>query len=241
MPEVQAAEGIPRAALLDYADADEVYAYALLLCKAYERSAGLCFSQKDTPCVSVLDREGRYWIGHVKGLLMDGRLAVVPDLLGAYEIIHRLCGVGSGTAFGDKVRVNAVKRWLAGDKTLSETQMVLLVAPMAARKTEDARRYTAFYMSRLSAWIDELLAYGAFRDVSDADAYRRLEHILKADLFAYIPGGEAAIRRCKRAWVETYMVADPCGLDSAPLRAYIPFLRTASALGYLSREELELL
>lgn len=226
---------LPSASRLNYTDTDEVYSYFLLLEKYRERFGGLTAPRGNSPVLNSLDREAAYWLKKVERILTDGPISAVPPLLDAYDLAYRICWHRPATEFNKTVRCATVQRWLKGERTLSSTDIMLLLWPLVVSDyTTVDSRYREYCSSVYDSWMNELLENGSFRhDTPSGDVYRRLVHILGKDLFAYVAGGKAAQEKCKRKWTETYRVTDLTRLDTPTLRVYIPFAITASRLGYL--------
>lgn len=221
---------IPRAAEIDYNDTEAVYAYSQLLARLLEWHGGLNMPRENSATVRALDAEGEYWLTATKRLLTDGPLAAIPDLLEAYTFIHRVCRGWDDTAFYKEVRVDAMQRWLSGDKTLTETQIVCLLRPIA--NTDP--RYATYCSACLASWVKELRTYGRFNGITTAEAYQRLTYILNHNLLAF-----GADRTQKLTWATPYLTDDIAALTTPALQAYIPFARTLSALSRTPFEDTE--
>lgn len=231
---------IPRAADIDYNDTEEVYSYSQLLGRLLEWYGGLNIPRENSSIVRALDAEGGYWLTEVRRLLVDAPVSAVPDLLEAYIFLDSACRGRRDTGFYNEVRVNAVKRCLGGDKALTETQIVCLLWPMVCSdpRNED-QRYAKYCSSCLDSWIKELREFGRFSDIPDTEAYQRLHFVANHNLFAFIAGGKEVERTTKINWAKAYLVEDISSLDTAALRAYIPFARTVSDLKQTPFEESE--
>lgn len=220
---------IPRAEDIDYNVTDEVYAYYILMGKCFERFGGLNNPRENMPVIRALDRQAEYWLTEVERLLSVGPISAVPDLLEAYQFINLICRHNRAAEFSNTVRINTVKRWLAGDKTLTDTQIVRLLWPITKSDSQKVEsRYSEYCTSSISSWIKELLNYGKFRNVSDEEAYQRLDLILRENLFAYVSGGKAEEKKKKAEWVKSYYVDDIHRIDTHTLRSYITLAMTTA-------------
>lgn len=231
---------IPKAADIDYRNAEEAFAYCQLLGKLLERHGGLNTPRENSPTVRALDAEGKYWLTEVKQLLIDGPLSSIPELLEAYIFFNSICRSRRDTDFYKEVRANVMKRWLGGDKALSETQIVCMLWPMVYSDPQNVdQRYAIYCASNLDSWIKELRKFGRFSGIPATEAYQRLHYILNHDLNAFIDGGKVAERISKLKWAEAYLVEDVSNLDTHALKAYIPFARSVSMLKQIPFEDSE--
>lgn len=221
---------------VDYSDTAEVYAYALLLARYYERYTCQDHTGDHTRIVHILDREASRWLREVESLLTGGPIAAVPDLLEAHDLIHRFRHHSQPRQFHDAIRNSTVERWLSGDRTLTDTHIVLLLWPMVTAGTA-THRYMDFCLSMQDEWINRLIVHGHFTGLPEIEAYRRLRHLLPLDLSAYIPGGRSKERLMKQRWTERHLADAPDALDTPTLREYILFIRTAVAHVYLPESE----
>jgi len=231
---------IPRAVDIDYNDTEEILAYSQLLARLLEWHGGLNTPRKNSPIVRALDTEGKYWLREVKLLLTDNLLSAIPDLLDAYIFFDSVCRGRRDTGFYKKVRLNVMKRWLRGDETLTETQIMCLLWPMVCSGPRNEDQCYAKYCSDcLDSWIKELRKFGRFNGISDTEAYQRLNYVLNKDLFAFIDGGKEVEKTTKINWAKVYLIEDISSLDTTVLRSYIPFTRTVSDLKQTPFEDCE--
>lgn len=218
---------IPNATDLDYNNAEEVYAYHLLLGKYFERYGALDSPRANTPVVRMLDRQADYWLQEVERLLCEAPVKQIPELIDAYRFISIASRRRNATEFCNKVRTDTVNRWLKGDRSLTSAQIVCLLWQMIISNPNKAdRRYMDYCLTSLTSWVNELRRFGRFRNLPLCEAYRRLDFILRQDLFAFIPGGKQEEKRVKTLWAKSHMVKDLTSLDTPTLLAYIPFERT---------------
>lgn len=235
---------IPKASDIDYSDTSEVCGYQLLLCKMFEKAGGFSYPSVSNATIREVRNEGRIWLNNVKTVVNHIleppqtqssnalTLDAIPDLLSSYDFFYRVCNGSAGFGFIRDARLKTVDRWLKGDKSITQTDVVLLILSEADRdiRTLD-NRYSRYGCSIMEAWIDELCRYGRFRDITMSEAYGRLSYLLKSDLTAYL--GSKEQDKIKARWVDTYKLDDLTLLDTPALWKYIAFVRTASFRGYL--------
>jgi len=223
---------IPQASGIDYTDHREVYAYHHLFGMTLQCNGGFT-----DPVLRNIETEGRTWLKGVERIFREtlspesGREkecgVLFPDLINAYDFIHRICRDYAPSDYLAKVRMLTVGRWLAGDGSISKTDAALMIwSQMTADSRSVDRKYRMFYFDVADRWIRELLRYGHFRDVLAAETYRRLTHLLRSDLYAYLSRQDAA--KTKTRWIKTHWIDDPSTLDTPTLRAYITFAHTAT-------------
>lgn len=236
---------IPAASGIDYSDAVEMCGYQMLLCKAYERIGGLSSSRAaDARTRRILDY-GRIWLRETRRAI-DGTLGYgngtrcpvlgqIPGLLSAYDMLHRICNGEPCPEYLRDAGMKTVDKWLKGDKSVSTTDIVLMILCEVDRDvTAIERRYADYAIGMSGVWVDELIRHGGFTDIRLAEACRRLRYLLRADLSAYL--GSKGQDGAKRHWADNHATVDHAMLDTATLGEYAAFVRTASALGYLSHE-----
>ncbi len=218
---------LPQASGINYTDVKEVCGYQMWLIKLYEKCGGLTFPKKTTRELKLLETEGLIWLRLAKELLTDGPLADIPQLIPAYDIMYRISHGQADLDFLKKVRTNTARRWLGGDKTLSATDIALIIADQIdidVHSIDD--RYIKYSFGEIGKWIEELEKYGQFRNIPLTEAYRRLERLMKDELFAYVGGGVRQLN-AKRRWAEKYHVNNISTLDTPALLAYIGFYNKA--------------
>lgn len=250
--------GIIPAHDIDYNDAEEICGYQLLLCKTYERAGGFDCFHRPTAELREVHGQGVIWLGKVKLLIerilsspLPGRgtptqsesstsgldLGAVPDLLGAYDLLHRVCRGIPCFDYLRRVKLQTADRWAKGDRTISDTDVALLLLSEAKRDIRTlGKRYASHAFQALGTWIEELSRYTRFPGITDTEAYKRLAYVLKDDLTAYV-GTKGTQDTLKSAWVRTYTVEDVKPLDTPTLFRYIGFMTTASRWGYYNSED----
>ncbi len=233
---------ITAASDIDYSNVDEVCGYQLLLCKIFERAGGSDYPLVTNATIRKVQREGIIWLREVKSMIadiLDGKandFAAIPDLLSAYDFFYRVCNGGTCYDYLREVKLDTVDRWLQGDKSISDTDVVLLLLTEADRDIRSIdKRYSDFAFSVLGEWIDELAKYGRFINIPLAEAYKRLAYMLKDDLFAYL-GRKEKQDAAKMAWTKRYALENQSMFDSRTLLRYIGFILTANQRGYFNNE-----
>lgn len=258
---------LPPANSLDYSNIDELCAYQSLLCKLLEQGEGLIYTPKQSHEVRTLRTQGQTWLKKVETviaeILSDNRpdgtsLADLPSLLSSYDFLYRVCNGSPCETYIRKVRIQATDRWAKGDRSISETDLVLM---LLAETDRDIRsldpKYSRYAVTMLGKWMDKITRFGTFPTLPAGELYRRLTHLLRTDLFVYL--GSRDQHRIKQQWVNTHLLnisqphnltssqlqnfttpkpqnfktPQPQNLNSSDLKSYLQFLLTASHLGYL--------
>jgi len=233
---------IPAASTIDYLNVDEVCGYQLLLCKIFERAGGFDYPLKTNATIREVQREGKIWLREIRFLIsgiLDGKvkdLASMPELISSYDFFYRVCTGGQCYDYLREVKLKTVDRWLKGDKSISDTDVVLLLLSETDRDIRALdKRYSDFAFGVLGEWIDELARYGNFIDIPLAETYKRLVYMLKDDLFAYL-GRKEKQDAAKVVWTKRYALENHSMLDSRTLLRYISFILTANQWGYYNNE-----
>lgn len=229
-------QNIISAADIDYSNIQEICGYQLLMCKIYEREGGLYYPARRNATIREVEAQGRIWLGKVKGILDDivsGKsttftLAAIPKLLNAYDFYYRICNGESANDYIRGIRLSTAGLWAKGDKSISETDLVLELLKEVKRdnRTLD-RKYSMFALGVLGDWVKELISYREFRNIPKAEAYARLNYIIDDDLFAYLSNEEEL--SAKARWISTYTLTETelDTLDAETLWAYIGFAQSA--------------
>lgn len=228
-------QNIISAADIDYSNIQEICGYQLLMCKIYEREGGLYYPARRNAIIREVEDQGKIWLEKVKDILDDivsGKsttftLAAIPKLLNAYDFYYRICNGESANDSIRSVRLNTVGLWAKGDKSISETDLVLELLKEVKRnnRTLDSK-YSMFALGVLGDWVKELVSYGEFRNIPKAEAYARLNYIIDDDLFAYLSNKEES--SAKARWISTYTLSETelDTLDAETLWAYIGFAQS---------------
>lgn len=205
------------------------------MCKIAECEGGLWYPARRNSAIREVEAQGKIWLEKVKGILDDivlGKstaftLAAIPKLLNAYDFYYRICKGESANDYIRTIRLKTVGLWAKGDKSISETDLVLELLKEIQRdnRTLD-RKYSMFALGVLGDWVKELISYGEFRNIPKAKAYARLNYIIDDDLFAYLGTKEQA--SAKAHWISTYTLSDTelDILDAETLWAYIGFAQS---------------
>lgn len=235
---------IPDADVINYSDAEEVCGYQMLLCKLYEACGGFSYPRVTNTNIRFIESQGRVWLGNVKNRI-DGivesktsalTLADIPGLLASYDFLYRICNGTPCCDYLKRIRLAAVQRWLNGDKSISSTDVALMIADEMKRDMRGLDgRYSTYYFRTEEQWVDELACHGRFMNLPLREVYDRLRLLLNQDLFAYLNSKEQ--QRFKRKWVETNKLTDLSTIDIPAHWAYIGFIRTATHLGYNECED----
>lgn len=231
----------PRATTVDYTDPAEAYAYHALWSALYRDS------RVDTAGLRILRSQARIWLRDTATLLMVAPLKTVALLLEPYAMTYEACNGFTPTDFLADVAGGAVNRWLAGDRSVTPTDIVLIIWTVLSRQSRALpRRFAEYAYSVTDRWITDLEDYGTFRDIDssttavrtgisgaisdtgrgEAETYRRLTHLLTRDLFAYATPGRSQ-SEMKQDWLGTHLLSDLPSSTTATLLAYHTLLATA--------------
>lgn len=229
-------QNIISAAGINYTNIQEICGYQLLMCKIYECEGGLYYPARRNSTIREVEAQGKIWLEKVKGILDDiisGKsttftLEAIPKLLNAYDFYYRICNGKSANDYIRNIRLKTAGLWAKGDKSISETYLVLEILKEIQRdnRTLD-RKYAMFALGVLGDWVKELISYGEFQNILKAEAYARLNYIIDDDLFAYLGNKEES--SAKARWISTYTLTDTelDTLDAESLWAYIGFAQSA--------------
>lgn len=229
---------IPQASEIDYTSEGEICGYQLLLCKIFECAGGFDLPRRTNATQREVRTQGLVWLGRVEQVIREilessapagMRLSAIPRILDSYDLFYRIC---NGTPAFDRIRRARLKTadlWVKGDRSISQTDMVLGLLREADRDSRTLeRRYSQYAFEILGEWIDELQACGKFRNIPLHEAYDRLNYLLSDDLFLFL--GRTEQPRIKAQWIRSYALAD-AQLDrlcTKDLWSYIPFAQTVS-------------
>lgn len=233
---------IPLAESVDYANADEICGYQLLLCKMFEQAGGLNIPTASNKETSAIRREGLTWLRNVKGIIENLFLSPItpdsscvkiilgdiPDILGSYEFFYYVCHGRLCSDFIKDIRFKTANRWLDGDKSITEAQVALMLRKEINRDIRKIeQRYLDFSGSVMTSWITYLRIYGNLKDMTCLDAYRVLDFLLRDDLFAFGVNKEDKLK-----WLKAYTLSeseiDRLNLDN--LWAYMRFNQASAFL-----------
>lgn len=204
---------------IDYSNVEEICGYQLLMCKIFESEGGFSNTFRPNAKTREIQIQGCVWLKKVKSVIDDivagqsayHTLSAIPRLLSAYDLYCRICKGESADDYIRSVRLKTVDLWAKGDKSISETDIVIELLKEVRRdnRTLD-RKYSTFALRSLGDWVKELMQYGTFRNTPSDEAYARLRCVIDHDLFAYLdPKTEAAE---KARWIKSYKLSDDATL-----------------------------
>lgn len=235
---------IPSAGDVDYTNADAICGYQLLLCKVFERAGGFEFPDTANGTIREVRQQGQLWLKEVKSLITDilsattetqsaspVTLAAIPELLDSYDFFYRICTGGPCFDYLRQVKLKTADRWLKGDRTISDTDVVLLLLSETDRDIHTLEKRVYSYAFRvMGKWIDELSRNGRFINTRLPEAYKRLSYLLRRDLFAYLNSKDQS--GIKARWIKEYTLADDQldRLATKDLRSYIVFSNTVTCM-----------
>lgn len=226
---------IPSANTVNYSDAHEICGYQLLLCKMFEAAGGFAYPRISNKETLTIRREGKEWLKKVRKAIDDLfaspilpqkdstgiTLNDIPALLSAYDFFYRVCHGAPCFDYLRKIRLMAANRYAKGDKSISQTQVALMLRTEANRDARSMdQRYLEFSGSVMESWIEDLEKYGKLRNMPLHEAYDVLKFLLSENLFAFISSNSS-----KQRWIKAYTLKeeDIEALDIKTLIAYIGF------------------
>ncbi len=269
---------------LDYTNVDEICGWQLLLCKLYERAGGFDYDHRRTARIVALRNQARIWLRHVRHAIdsglnytgenskneknvendenVDNADNSIPRLLASYDLMYRLCNGAPCFDYLRDIRLKLADRWVKGDRSIPETDMVLELLKEVDRDnlTLD-RRYSAYALSVKEKWIRQFCQCPPINQfpinrstnpqstnqpvpnqpISYRETYLRLAYLLKEDLFIFL--GRQEQNRYKNNWIATYSLSDEetDGLDTPALRSYIAVARSAAYCQRLPLDDIDAL
>lgn len=225
---------IPEAAAVDYLNAEEAEGYALYLTKLYEREGGLELPRRSTSVVRTVEAELRAWCDRVRQLLPQAPLQVIAALMPTYDFAYRIAyHAAPSSQFLSGVRVNGVRRWAEGEKTITSAAIVKILREEIHSPGYKALsdKYIRFYFSMINDWVKELQISGRFFRTPREETFSRLAIIMGETIFGKY--GSAGAENDKRRWAESHVVDNLSTLTTPELRTYIEFITAATEAGTL--------
>lgn len=228
---------------IDYSNLDEVCGYQMLLCRMYECEGGFNLPAKSTSLTGEIARQAGIWLREVKSLItsvlcgsnQNADLGDIPRLLQSYDLLHR---IGNGISCQDylrEVKLRTVDRWLSGDRSISQTDVTLLLLSEIDRDIMGlGQRYVDFAVGELAGWVDEMYRYGEFAGASISETYRRLAYLMDADLSAFLGSGRQ--EGVKAGWAMAYLLPDD-EIDSLNTLALWDYLHFVWSIPHRNRQE----
>ena len=149
----------------------------------------------------------------------------IPSLLSGYDMMHRIAHAAPCHAYIREVTLLTADRWLRGDKSISGTDVVLL---LLAETDRDIRslpaRFVRYPIRIMTSWVNELMKHGTFPGTHPAETYRRLAYLLTADLRAHMTKDQET--QAKAQWAGRHILTEGQidALDTDTLRAYARFI-----------------
>ncbi|MCM1296092.1 MAG: hypothetical protein NC311_11170 [Muribaculaceae bacterium] len=157
--------------------------------------------------------------------LLIPNLKDIPRLLSGYDMMHRIAHGFPCHDYLREVKCKTADRWLKGDKSISRTDVVLLLLSETDRDIRTLeKRYAEYSIKVMSSWVDELIKYGTFTDTPLSETYHRLSYLLGTNLFVYLGSKEEA--KAKSQWVKSHLLTETQldELDTATLWDYAHFI-----------------
>ncbi|MCM1142169.1 MAG: hypothetical protein NC453_26665 [Muribaculum sp.] len=235
---------IPSAEDISYDNVAEICGYQMLLCKMFERAGGFDLPRKTNATIREIQKQGLVWLRNVKqimeGILVSSddselTLNALPRLIDSYDFFYRVCNGMPCLDFISKLRLKTVECFIAGNKTISQIAIVLMLEKEIMRNIKTVSPRYIDYIGRVTnKRIEELRVFGRLSDMSLEDTYLTLDYLLGQDLFAF------GVRKAnKLKWIEKYSLSEPeiDSLDLNTLWTYLAFSQSAMRLKDASIEE----
>lgn len=222
LPDIISADSI------DYANAPEAIGYQRWLASIYKSEGGFSYPRPTSPLLQILRNEALRWLQSVEASIDGYRLADITAIIPTYDFTYRICHQRPPLRFLKETRLKAINRWLKGDKSITATTVALMIGDQMDLDINSIdRRFILFYFDQLSQWVAELLTHSRFNGITAAEAYARLNRLLKENLSTSLGSRQEEM---KRQWVSNHIVADVSALDPATFDAYTSLMLTATTL-----------
>lgn len=169
--------------------------------------------------------QGRMLADKIQHILRDCSPSDIAELLECYDMAYRLGFKRMPeTDFIDRQKLRIFTAWKTGNAKIEESIIFSLAAAEVRYHREKAGiGYLNAYRTLKEKWLDTLLKYNRFSDVTAYENYQRLALFMHEDFNSLIKNGKAA----KRNWYEHNSVENFATLSTQILRSYRRF---ASAL-----------
>ncbi len=226
---------IPHISEVDFSDIDAICGYQFMLCKIFEREGGFQLPLVMNNSIREVQSQGLIWLKEIRILLDDiliskrMNLSVIPDLLESYDFFFRVCHGKDDSEYIREIRLKTVNCWIKGDSSISRTDVVLELLKEINRDNRTLKnRYSSYALQISGEWIEDLVRYGKFQEITLLEAYHRLSYLIKENLFAYLGNKEQF--EYKTRWIKIYTLTEVEleKLDTPTLTAYINFAKSVA-------------
>lgn len=221
---------IVKAAEINSRTPEEVLAYCHYLTSSLQKHCGTLYPLPGD-CLTVRYlREGECWLEMVEKNLAVLPPSSKPEVLDAFDLMHRICRKRPASAeILEREREAVLREYLGGNHSISSTRLMEMLGLELSRKQGQLRRqYVDWYFSNITEWCDTLAKDGTFPELPAEERYPRLSILLRENLTAYF-GRDA--EKQKQQWARGNISSNPEQLSPAALSQYIVFLTVAA--GYL--------
>lgn len=218
---------IVKAAEINSRTPEEVLAYCHYLTSSLQKHCGTLYPLPGD-CLTVRYlREGECWLEMVEKNLAVLPPSSKPEVLDAFDLMHRICRKRPASAeILEREREAVLREYLGGNHSISSTRLMEMLSLELSRKQGQlCQQYVDWYFSNITDWCDTLVKDGTFPELPAEERYPRLSILLRENLTAYF-GRDA--EKQKQQWARGNISANPEQLSPAALRQYIVFLTVAS-------------
>ncbi|MBD5356174.1 MAG: hypothetical protein HDR88_04095 [Bacteroides sp.] len=164
----------------------------------YEQAGGFTYPRITNPEIRQIQTEGKiqlreakYLITHLLNIplhttpqptnsssLSSTSLSHLPQLLSVYDLLYRICYGKPNADFVTSSRLAAVDRWIKGDKTLTQTDIVIMLAEEIDRDIRGIDpKYVRYCLTTQEKWLKEFTLRGRFLNTPSPEAQRRLRFL----------------------------------------------------------------
>ena len=147
----------------------------------------------------------------------------VPDVLECYDLLYRLGykKLPEGNFISENKR-RVYNAWKQGSPKIEESALIRMLTPDAKFSPQTApKEYVSAYKEVVKKWVDTLVKFGEFPNVTTPEAYLRLAILLREGLTEYT---NLNVEQLKHKWYEKYRVDDINTLGTYVLRSYRSFV-----------------
>ena len=150
-------------------------------------------------------------------------IADVPDVLECYDLLYRL-GYKKlpESNFISENKRRVYNAWKQGSPKIEESALIRMLTPDVKFSPQTApKEYVLAYKEVVKKWVDTLVKFGEFPNVTTHEAYLRLAILLREGLTEYT---NLNVELLKHKWYEKYKVDDISSLGTYVLRSYRSFV-----------------
>ncbi|MCM1490522.1 MAG: hypothetical protein NC095_06830 [Muribaculum sp.] len=161
----------------------------------------------------------------------------IPDLLDGYDMLHRIARGVACHDFIREVRLRTADRWLKGDKSISSTEVAIMLITETNRDIRTLEeRYAKYSMGVMASWVDRLLRNGKFSDIPLSESYMILSLLLDTNLSAFTGSRDQLKIKCR--WIDSHFL-DEQQIDTLDIRTLWAYSHFLNSIPFSSQQEYE--